>query len=99
MIDMLNITRGVSIAQSPQFRGKLDEAMEDLVGPIRNDLETAREQGRVRPLDSALVAHLLMGAAEYLVYYQEDFKVDIDTLLTVASALLLNEKVPKSATM
>ncbi len=99
MIDMLNITRGVSIAQSPQFRGKLEEAMEDLVGPIRNDLETAHEQNRLRPLDSALVAHLLMGAAEYLVYYQEDFKADIDTLLTVVSALLFNEKVPKSATM
>lgn len=93
MIDMLNLTRGASITNNPQFRVKLDEVMANLIGPIRSDLDMAREQNRILPFDSNLVAHLLMGASEYLLYYQKDFKVDIDVLLAKSLAIFFNGAV------
>jgi AcrR family transcriptional regulator len=95
MIDMLNLIRGASITKNPQFTVSLDRALESLIVPIRNDLEMAREQNRILPFDSTLGAHLLMGAAEYLLYYQKDFMVDTAVLLTKSLAIFFNDTVPE----
>jgi AcrR family transcriptional regulator/predicted DNA-binding transcriptional regulator AlpA len=95
MIDMLNLLRGASITKNPQFLVSLAGAMERLIVPIRNDLEMAREQNRTLPFDSTLVAHLLTGAAEYLIYYKKDFMVDADMLLTKGLAIFFSSTAPE----
>jgi len=94
MIDMLNLIRGASITKNPQFQVMLDEVMESLIVPIRNDLEIAREQNRTLPFDSTLIAHLLTGAAEYLLYYKKDFMVDANVLLTKGLEIFFSNIAP-----
>jgi AcrR family transcriptional regulator len=94
MIDMLNQIRGASITKSPQLRAKLDEVMENLIGPIRSDLDLALDQYRMQRFDSTLLAHLLLGAAEYLLYYQRDSGTDLDTLLNEILTTFFGDAVP-----
>jgi len=96
IIDMLNQIRGASITKSPQFRAKLDEVMENLIGPIRSDLDLAREQYRMQPFDSTLFAHLLLGVAEYLLYYRQDSNIDMDELLDMILTALFGDDAPEN---
>jgi AcrR family transcriptional regulator len=78
LIEMLNLIRGAALKGSPRVREKLDEVLKNLTEPIRNDLETAIHQVKIKFRDSTLLAHLLMGAAEYLIYYTYDNQSEFD---------------------
>jgi AcrR family transcriptional regulator len=84
MIDMLNLARGASVKDDPRFRNAYEKVMQNLIGPIQVDVEKAIVSGRIRLKDSALIAHLLMGAVEYCFYYRERFEVDVDAIVMKA---------------
>lgn len=93
MIDMLNLARGASIKENPHFKQKLDEAMKNLIEPIKNDLDMAVAQEKINLKDSNLVAHLLMGAVEYAIYYYRDNRIGIEDLVKKSWDLILNGAV------
>jgi AcrR family transcriptional regulator len=76
IFDMLNLARGASIREDPAYKGKLEQIMQNFVEPIKADVEIAIAQGSIRPMDSTLIAHLLIGATEYAVYYEIDKNLD-----------------------
>ena len=78
LVEMLNLIRGAALKGNPHVKEKLDEVMRNLIEPVREDLETAIRQGKIRLKDSTLLAHLLMGAAEYLIYYSYDNMSEFD---------------------
>jgi len=82
--NMLNIVRGASIKENPNFKEKLDAVTKSLILPIQNELEIAISEKRIRLKDSLLMAHLLMGAGEYTIYYYIDHNVNIDDLIIKA---------------
>jgi AcrR family transcriptional regulator len=84
MIDMLNLARGASVKDNPRFRNAYEQVMQNLIGPIQVDVEKAIVAGRIRLKDSALIAHLLMGAVEYCFYYHERYGVDVDAIVIKA---------------
>lgn len=94
MIDMFNQLRGASVTGSPEILAKLEEATENLIGPIRNDLEMALRQYKTQPFDCTLMAHLLLGAVEYFLYYQEDKKDDPGVLLGKILTSIFGGDVP-----
>ena len=81
MTDMLNLVRGASIKENPNFQEKLDTVTKNLILPIQNELEIAISEKRIRLKDSMLMAYLLMGAEEYAIYYYRDHEVNIDDLI------------------
>lgn len=81
LVEMLNLIRGAALKGNPHVREKLDEVMRNLIEPLREDLETAIQQGKIRLKDSRFLAHLLMGAAEYLTYYNNFNKSEFDVTL------------------
>lgn len=90
LIEMLNLIRGAALKGNPQVREKLDEAMRNLIEPLREDLDTAVHQGKLRFRDSTFLAHLLMGAAEYLIYYTDEHKSGFDSNLDKLWDMVLN---------
>jgi len=90
IIEILNLVRGAALKGNPQVREKLDEVMRNLIEPLREDLERAIHQGRLRFRDSTLLAHLLMGAAEYLIYYTDENKSEFDANLDKIWDMVLN---------
>jgi hypothetical protein len=83
IIDMLNLARGRSVGDSPAFKRKLDEILKNLVEPVAHDLAGAKAQHRLGEYDTAMLAALLLGAAEYLIYFfkyhpEEDFGKYVD---------------------
>ena len=71
MIDMLNVARVTSGTMDPQSRKKLMQIMANLIAPLSGDLEEGIRQGIFRKVNTHAVAHMLMGMAEYGVYFCE----------------------------
>lgn len=69
MIDMLQIMRGTSSGTDSKNRLKLNRIIENLSGPIAGDLDEGIRQGIFRTMNTTVVSHLLMGAAEYGIYF------------------------------
>ncbi len=90
LIEMLNLIRGAALQGNPPVKEKLEEVMRNLIAPLREDLETAVHQRKIRFRDSTLLAHLLMGAAEYLIYYTDDNKFEFDANLHKLWDMFLN---------
>jgi AcrR family transcriptional regulator/predicted DNA-binding transcriptional regulator AlpA len=84
MIDMLNLARGASVKDDPRFRNAYEKVMQNLIGPLQVDVDKAIAAGRIRLKDSALIAHVLMGAVEYCFYYRQRFEVDVDAVVMKA---------------
>jgi AcrR family transcriptional regulator len=82
MFDMLNLTRGASLKENPSYKAKLDHIMYNLIEPIKTDVETAIAQGHLRPMNSTLVAYLLLGALEYGLYYVIDRTANAEEVAT-----------------
>lgn len=74
MVDMLNIARRASLINKPEYKEKLEKALFNFVEPIRKEIEMVLEQRNSSLQNSTLVAHLLMGAAEYMYYYLLNYK-------------------------
>lgn len=90
MIDMLNLARGASIRDSKRSRQMLEDVMHNLIDPIKADLAVAHGQGKIRFEDLHVLAHLLMGATEYLYYYIQIHQVrDLDNVLAKAWDMIL----------
>jgi AcrR family transcriptional regulator len=69
MIDMLNLARGTYATIASRKRQKLKQIINNLIVPIKNDLDEGVKQGLFKEMDTNTVAHMLMGASEYGVYY------------------------------
>ena len=69
MIDMLNLARGTYATIASKKKQKIKQIMNNLIVPIRNDLDEGVRQGLFKEMDTNIVAHMLMGASEYGVYY------------------------------
>jgi AcrR family transcriptional regulator len=69
MIDMLNLLRGASIQDARRLNQVLSKVMENLIDPIRADIQMAYEQGTVQFENLKLMAFFIMGAGEYLTYF------------------------------
>jgi AcrR family transcriptional regulator len=95
LIEMLNLIRGAAVKGIPHVQEKLDEVIKNLTEPIQNDLETAIYQGKIKYRDSTLLAHLLMGAAEYLIYYTYDNPYELDENLGKLWDMVLNGVLAK----
>jgi AcrR family transcriptional regulator len=91
MIDMLNLARGASVKENSHFREKLNQAVRNLTDPIQADLDMAIAQGSIAPMDSRLIAHLLMGAIEYCLYYYIEYQTDIERLLMKGWEIVFND--------
>jgi TetR/AcrR family transcriptional regulator, regulator of autoinduction and epiphytic fitness len=72
MIDMLNLLRGASLKDSQRLNQLLSKVMNNLIEPIRADLQIASEQGTVQFHDLRLLAYFIMGTGEYLTYFFKD---------------------------
>ena len=94
MTDMLNLVRGASIKENPKFQEKLDAVIKNLILPIQNELEIAISEKKIRLKDSKLIAHLLMGAEEYTIYYYRDHEVNIDDLMIKAWDVVFHGAYP-----
>ena len=90
MINMLNLARGASVKDDPRFRDKLDQVMQNLMGPIKVDVEKAITDGKISLKDSMLIAYLLMGGVEYSFYYNERYQENTDDLVIKAWDILFN---------
>ncbi len=90
MIDMLNVARGTSGAASPRNREKATRIMANLIAPIWEDLEEGIRQGVFRTMNTHAVAHMLMGVAEYGVYFCEGKNTaEIDQFARHSVALIM----------
>ena len=69
MIDMLNVARGTYATAAKQYKLKLDSIIINLITPLQQDLDEGVKQGIFMKMNTEAVAHMLMGAAEYVVYY------------------------------
>jgi AcrR family transcriptional regulator len=79
MIDMLQLVRGTSSGPEAKNRLKLNRIIANLIDPIASDLEEGISQGVFKKMNTHIVAHLLMGAAEYGIYFCEgksDLEID-----------------------
>jgi AcrR family transcriptional regulator/predicted DNA-binding transcriptional regulator AlpA len=72
--DMINLIRGASVSGLEVFTTKLDQIMQNLIGPVVEDVKTGIEKGFYRNTDPVLTAWMLFGATEYgsYLYYQTD---------------------------
>jgi AcrR family transcriptional regulator/predicted DNA-binding transcriptional regulator AlpA len=72
--DMINLIRGASVSGHEAFTKKLDQIMQNLIGPVVEDVKMGIEKGLFRNTDPDLVAWMLMGATEYgsYLFYQAD---------------------------
>ena len=72
--DMINLIRGASVSGREAFTKKLDQIMQNLIGPVAEDMKTGIEKGFFRDTDPDLAAWMLMGATEYgsYLFYQSD---------------------------
>jgi AcrR family transcriptional regulator len=71
MIDMLNLARGAYATVPSRKKQKLKQIINNLIVPIKNDLDEGVKQGLFKKMDTDTMAHMLMGASEYGVYYLE----------------------------
>ncbi len=69
MIDMLQLVRGTSSGDESKNRLKLNQIIANLAGPIADDLDEGIRQGVFKNMDTSVVAHILIGAAEYGIYF------------------------------
>jgi AcrR family transcriptional regulator len=69
MIDMLNVARGTYATASKQYKLKLDSIIINLTTPLQHDLDEGVKQGIFKKMNTEVVAHMLMGAAEYIIYF------------------------------
>jgi len=94
--DMINLIRGASVSGNEAFTKKLDQIMQNLIGPVVEDVNMGIEKGFFRHTDPDLVAWLLMGATEYgsYLFHQAD-PAQRDNLYTDGPDILFNglEKV------
>jgi len=72
--DMINLIRGASVSGHEAFTKKLDQIMQNLIGPVVEDVKMGIDKGFYRTVDPELVAWMLMGATEYgsYLFYQTD---------------------------
>jgi AcrR family transcriptional regulator len=90
VMDMLNLLRGASVQEGNPVKEKLDEVMKNLTEPLREDLEKAMEHRQIRTMDSRFLAHMLMGVAEYVLYYGAENTVDVSEINRKAWGMILN---------
>ena len=88
IFDMLNLARGASIRENPAYKAKFEQIMLNFVAPVRTDVETAIAQGHIRPIAPSLLAHLLIGAIEYGLYYEIEQKAEAQEILTKGWAMV-----------
>jgi AcrR family transcriptional regulator len=69
IIDMLQLVRGTAPGGESKNRLKLKRIITNLTDPIVNDLEEGISQGFFKQMNTHVVAHLLMGAVEYGIYF------------------------------
>jgi len=69
MIDMLQLVRGISLGGESKNKRKLKQIITNLTDPIVNDLEEGISLGFFKKMNTHIVAHLLMGAVEYGIYF------------------------------
>lgn len=90
MIDMLQLVRGSSSGVESKNRLKLNQIIENLAGPIANDIEEGIRLGLFRNMNSHIAAHILMGAVEYGIYYCEGKNdSEIDQLIATGVSLII----------
>ncbi|MGC1403467.1 MAG: MerR family transcriptional regulator [Thermodesulfobacteriota bacterium] len=90
VMEMLNLLRGAAVQGGNPVKEKLDEAMKNLTEPLREDLEKAMQLGQIRRMDSRFLAHMLMGVAEYVLYYAAENTVDVLEITRKAWDMILN---------
>jgi AcrR family transcriptional regulator len=72
--DMINLIRGTSVSGHEAFTKKLDQIMQNLIGPVAEDIRMGIEKGLFRNTDPVLTAWMLLGATEYgsYLFHQTD---------------------------
>lgn len=79
MIDMLQLVRGTSSEYDLKHRITLNRIIANLAGPIAGDLEEGIRQGLFKNMNTTIVSHILMGSAEYGIYFcdgKSDTEID-----------------------
>lgn len=94
LIEMLNLARGASVKDKPQFQDKLAQVMHNLVEPLQRDVEKGVEQGLFRIQNSTLIAYVLLGAIEYGYYYFSRHPGEIDELIGKGWDMIMNGGLP-----
>lgn len=89
--DMINLVRGASVSGHEAFTAKLDQIMQNLIGPVAEDIANGIDKGLFRNTDPVLTAWMLLGATEYgsYLYYQTD-PAQRDNLYADGPDILLN---------
>lgn len=95
LVELLNLLRGAAVQGNTHIKEKLEEVIRNLTEPLREDLEKAIQMGKIRTMDSRILAHLLMGVAEYLIYYTQGNKGDFDENLRKVWDMILNGLLKK----
>ncbi|MBP7736128.1 MAG: MerR family transcriptional regulator [Spirochaetes bacterium] len=91
MIDMLQLVRGTSSGLEAKNRLKLNRIIANLAGPIATDLNDGIRQGFFKEMNTHIVAHLLMGVAEYGIYFCDGKSSDeIDQFINRGIRVVLN---------
>jgi AcrR family transcriptional regulator len=71
ILQMLNVARGAFTENTPLNSEKLRQIQTNMAGPIADDLNEGIKKGVFRKIDAAILSHMLVGAAEYGIYYCE----------------------------
>ncbi|MBI5601960.1 MAG: MerR family transcriptional regulator [Deltaproteobacteria bacterium] len=90
VLEMLNLIRGAAVRGDKHVKEKLDEVIRNLTEPLREDLEKAMQQGQIRTMDSRFLAYMIMGSAEYFLYYSEENKAEVGEIMRKAWDMNLN---------
>lgn len=78
-INMMNLVRHVSVGNNRLFKEKFRQLLQQLVGPLVNDMEKLKRNGLIsQDIDSTLAGYMLLGMAEYGALYaiQENYSKD-----------------------
>ena len=72
LIDMLHIARGTSGILAAEKREKINTIFSNLSIPLQNDLNEGIKSGLIAPINSKIIAYMMIGAAEYIILYLEE---------------------------
>lgn len=87
--DAMNLLRGVSVSPNQAFGDKYRQIMRQITIPLVREIQKAVEQGVIRPVNPTLVAHILLGAADYCGYLHQLGRFNEIELFNAINSFLL----------
>jgi hypothetical protein len=63
---MMNLVRSLAVGENQAFKNKFRELLHQMINPMVMEIETLKQEGRVRKeIDAPLAGYFLMGLGEY----------------------------------